>query len=77
MQIKVLGPGCPKCQETEKLVREAVAEAGVAAEVLKISDFQEMAALGVFATPAVVVDGVVKCSGKVPTKKDILGWVGK
>ncbi len=76
MQIKVLGPGCPKCHETEKLVREAVAEAGVSAEVLKVADFQEMAALGVFATPAVVIDGVVKCSGKVPAKKELLAWLG-
>ena len=77
MQIKVLGPGCPKCHETEKLVREAVAEAGVSADVVKVSDFQEMAMLGVFATPAVVVDGAVKCSGKVPAKKDVLAWLGK
>ncbi len=77
MQIKVLGPGCPKCHETEKLVREAVAEAGISAEVLKVSDFQEMAMLGVFATPAVVIDGVVKCAGRVPAKRDILGWVGE
>jgi len=77
MEIKVLGPGCPKCQETEKLVREAVAEAGVQAQVLKVTDFQEMAMLGVFATPAVVLDGVVKCSGKVPSRKDVLGWLGK
>lgn len=76
MQIKVLGPGCPKCHEAEKLVREAVAEAGVVAEVVKVSDFQEMAMLGVFATPAVVIDGVVKCSGKVPAKKEVLAWLG-
>lgn len=76
MLVKVLGPGCPKCRETEKLVREAVAEAGISAEVVKVSDFQEMAMLGVFATPAVVVDGVVKCSGKVPTKKEVLAWLG-
>lgn len=76
MLIKVLGPGCPKCHETEKLVREAVAEAGVSAEVVKVADFQEMAALGVFATPAVVIDGVVKCSGKVPAKKELLAWLG-
>jgi small redox-active disulfide protein 2 len=77
MEIKVLGPGCPKCHETEKLVREAVAEAGVQAQVLKVTDFQEMAMLGVFATPAVVVDGDLKCSGKVPSKKEILAWLGK
>ena len=77
MQIKVLGPGCPKCHETEKLVREAVAEAGIEATVVKVSDFQELAKLGVFATPAVVLDGVVKCSGKVPSKKEMLAWLGK
>ena len=77
MQIKVLGPGCAKCHETEKLVREAVAEEGIAAEVLKVSDFQEMAMLGVFATPAVVIDGAVKCSGRVPAKKELLTWLGK
>jgi small redox-active disulfide protein 2 len=77
MQIKILGPGCAKCHETEKLVREAVAEADVPAEVLKVGDFQEMAKLGVFATPAVVVDGAVKCSGRVPTKKEVLAWLGR
>lgn len=76
MKIQVLGPGCPKCRETEKLVREAVAESGIPAEVVKVSDFQEMAMLGVFATPAVVVDGVVKCSGNVPSKREVLAWLG-
>lgn len=77
MEIKVLGPGCPKCHEAEKVVREALAESGVAANVTKVSDFQEIAMLGVFATPAVVIDGQVKVSGKVPSKKDVLAWIGK
>ena len=77
MEIKVLGPGCPKCHEAEKIVREALAESGVAANVTKVPDFQEMAALGVFATPAVVIDGQVKVSGKVPSKSDVLAWIGK
>lgn len=76
MQIKVFGPGCPKCHEAEKLVREALAESGREAEVLKVADFKEMAMAGVFATPAVMVDGVVKCSGRVPAKKEILAWLG-
>jgi small redox-active disulfide protein 2 len=77
MEIKVVGPGCPKCHEAEKIVREALAESGVAANVTKVSDFQEIAMLGVFATPAVVIDGVVKVSGKVPSKSDVLAWIGK
>ena len=64
MEIKVLGPGCPKCHETEKLVREVVAETGAGATVEKVSDFQQIAQLGVFATPAVVVDGQVEVRGQ-------------
>lgn len=75
MEIKVCGPGCAKCHETERIVREALAEAGATAGVEKISDFNQIAGLGVFATPAVVIDGVVKCVGRVPTRKDVLGWI--
>ena len=75
MDIKVLGPGCPKCQQTEKIVREAVGEAGVEASVEKITDIMEIAGYGVFGTPAVVVDGEVKSVGKIPTKNDVKSWI--
>jgi small redox-active disulfide protein 2 len=75
MEIKVLGPGCAKCKETEKLVREVVAESGVTASVEKISDFQQIAGYGVFSTPAVVIDGDVKVVGKVPSKSELLSWL--
>ncbi|OQX19399.1 MAG: thioredoxin family protein [Desulfobulbaceae bacterium A2] len=75
MQIKVLGPGCTKCKEAERLVQEAVATAGVTATVEKVSDFAEIAKCGVFATPAVVIDGQVKCVGRVPSQKEVLDWI--
>jgi len=75
MDIKVLGPGCPKCQQTEKIVKEAVAEAGVNAQVEKVTDTMEIAGYGVFGTPAVVVDGEVKSVGKIPKKQDVIGWM--
>ena len=56
-------------------MREAVAEANVDATVEKVTDMMEIAGFGVFGTPAVVVDGEVKISGKVPKKKDILNWL--
>lgn len=77
MEIKVLGPGCAKCRKTEELVKEVVNDAGIEADVHKVTDLLEIAGYGVFATPAVVVDGVVKCSGKVPNKNDILKWLSK
>ncbi|MCG8619148.1 MAG: thioredoxin family protein [Desulfobacterales bacterium] len=77
MEIKVLGPGCAKCSKTEKLVKEAVKETGVDASVEKVSDMMQIASYGVFGTPSVIVDGEVKCSGKVPKKADILSWLEK
>jgi small redox-active disulfide protein 2 len=76
MDIKVLGPGCPKCEKTEKLVKEAVAEAGVAADVEKVTDIMKIAGYGVMVTPAVVVDGEIKSVGKIPSKEDIKSWLG-
>jgi small redox-active disulfide protein 2 len=75
VDIKVLGPGCAKCQQTEKIVKEAVAEAGVAATVEKVTDLMKIAGYGVFGTPAVVVNGEVKCVGKIPTKEDVKAWL--
>jgi small redox-active disulfide protein 2 len=75
MNILVLGPGCPKCTEAEKIVKTALQEAGVEASVEKISDFQEIAQMGVFSTPAVVIDGEIKCVGKVPSKSEVIDWV--
>lgn len=75
MKIQVMGPGCPKCNEAEKTVREAVAEAGVEAEIVKVADFQEIAKYGIFSTPAVVIDEEVKIAGKSPRKSEVLDWL--
>ena len=75
MDIKVLGPGCKKCEQTAQNVREAVAQAGVDAGIEKVTDFMEIASYGVFGTPAVVIDGAVKSVGKVPSVEDIKKWL--
>jgi small redox-active disulfide protein 2 len=75
MEIKVLGPGCLKCEQTEKNVKEAVQEWGVDAKVDKVTDVMEIATYGVLGTPAVVVDGKVKCVGKIPGKDEIRTWL--
>jgi len=77
MEIKVLGPGCPKCQQTEKVVKEAVAEAGLEARIEKVTDTMEIAGYGVFGTPAVIIDGEVKSVGKIPSKNDVKSWIEK
>jgi small redox-active disulfide protein 2 len=75
MDIKVLGPGCPKCESTAKNVKDAVAQSGVAAKVDKVTDVMEIAKYGVFGTPAVVIDGEVKSVGKIPPVEEIKTWL--
>ncbi len=77
MEIKVLGPGCPKCQKTASVIKEALAEAGKDARIQKITDIMEIAGYGVFGTPAVVVDGDVKSVGKIPQKEEVKIWLGQ
>ena len=75
MEIKILGPGCPRCEQVNKLVMEAVKEAGVEADVEKVTDTMQIASYGVMGTPAIVVDGKVKSVGKTPTKDEIKEWL--
>ena len=76
MVIKILGPGCPRCNQTEAIVREVVVECGVTASVKKITGAMEIASYGVFGTPAVIVDGEVKSVGTIPSRDDIKQWIG-
>ena len=75
MEIKILGSGCAKCQSTEKNVREALAESGLDVQVVKVTDAMEITKYGVFLTPAVVIDGKVKSSGKIPNTEEIKTWI--
>jgi small redox-active disulfide protein 2 len=75
MEIKVLGPGCARCKQTTAHVKEAVAEYGIEANIEKVTDAMEIAGYGVFGTPAVVIDGDVKCVGKIPSKEEIAAWL--
>ncbi len=77
MEIKILGPGCPKCSQTEKVVKDVVEESGVDATIEKVTNVLDIGKYGVFGTPAVVVDGEVKCVGKIPGKEEVLKWIKK
>ncbi len=75
MKIMILGPGCSKCNKVEKMVKKVVAETGADATVEKVTDMMKIAGYGVMGTPAVVVNGEVKCVGKIPDKDDIKMWL--
>jgi small redox-active disulfide protein 2 len=69
--IQVLGPGCAKCEKLKKNAEQAVQQAGVEAMVEKISDINVITGFGVMMTPALVVDGEVKASGRVLSPEEI------
>jgi small redox-active disulfide protein 2 len=71
MNIKVLGPGCPKCKTLEKLTREVVEDNGFDATISKVSDITEIMRYGVMATPALVVNEKVEIKGRVPSYDEI------
>jgi len=71
MKIQVAGPGCANCQNTEKNVINACAELNLAAEIEHVTDWAEIAKLGVMRTPAVVVDGKVVVTGRVATVAEL------
>jgi small redox-active disulfide protein 2 len=66
-----VGPGCVRCITTEKNVKEAVRQLGMQAEVIKVTNVAEFAKKGVTFTPALIVDGQMKISGKIPTIEEI------
>ena len=77
MEIKVLGPGCANCHKTEEIVRQALTETGIEANLEHIKKPMSIARYGVFTTPAVVVNNDVKIVGKIPTVDDVKGWLEK
>lgn len=75
MLIKILGSGCAKCNRLEQLTREAVTELGLAADFEHVRDMEQIMAYPVMTTPALVIDEVVKVSGRMPSKDELLGWL--
>jgi small redox-active disulfide protein 2 len=73
--IEVLGPGCNNCKRVEANAREAITLAGVEAEIVKVTDYREIAAHGIMSTPGLIIDGVVRSAGRIPNPGDIAAWL--
>ncbi len=75
IDVKVLGKGCARCHRLEQVTRDAAQAAGIEIALEKITDLQQILAYEVLATPGLVVDGKVVCSGRIPTKAEVEGWL--
>jgi len=73
--IKVLGTGCPKCNSLEKLTRKVVNDNKLEAEIEKVEDIMDIMNHGIMSTPALVVNGDVKVSGRLPSEKEIISFL--
>jgi small redox-active disulfide protein 2 len=71
MNIKVLGTGCPKCKALEKAVNNSLTELNIQAEVSKVEDIMQIMQYGVMRTPALVIDGKVVLSGRLPNNNEL------
>ena len=82
MHIRIYGPGCARCHETERVVEETervvedvVRESRSDATLEKISGLMEIATSGILSVPAVTIDGKIMCQGRVPSRAEVLGWL--
>ncbi len=74
-KVEILGTGCAKCDKLEENAKKAVTLAGADATVSKVTDINQITDYGVMITPALVIDGKVKVTGKIPTPETIAEWL--
>lgn len=73
--IKVLGPGCKRCQTTEDMVKAEAVRLGIDVKIEKVTDYATIAGYGVVSTPGIVIDGKVVHTGGLPKAEDLTGWL--
>ena len=69
--IKILGTGCPKCKQTEAVVKEVVTKNNYEANIIKVEDIMEIMTYNVMSTPALIIDDEIKIKGRVPTREEV------
>jgi len=75
LTIKVLGPGCANCRKLEEIARTAATSAGIEAEVVKVTDMQQIVGYGVLKTPGLVINEKLVCSGRIPGPESVKEWI--
>lgn len=77
MRIEIFGPGCHRCVEVEKIVRDAIRELAIDADVEKVRDILKIVEAGIMQTPGIRINGKVKCSGRIPKAEEVKKWIAE
>lgn len=75
LTIKVLGPGCANCQKVESVAKSAVVNMGIEAEIIKVTDYGQMMAYNILATPGLVINEKLVAAGRIPQEAEVMSWV--
>ncbi len=75
MNIKILGPGCARCQQLEKTAQEVVRELSIEATIEEVKEIKKIMEYPILSTPGLVIDEKLVCSGRVPTKAEVTTFI--
>jgi hypothetical protein len=75
LEVKILGPGCINCDKLEQMVYKVMSTASLLGTVEHVRDLNEIASYGILPMPALVINGKIKCAGRLPVEKQVLQWL--
>ena len=75
LTIKILGSGCSNCKKVETIAHQAVEKMGISAEVIKVTDYNQIMEYNILSTPGLVINEKVVCSGRIPSQAEISTWL--
>ena len=75
LEVKILGPGCPNCEKLEQMVFRVMVDSNIAGDVEHVRDLAEITNYGLVPTPALVINGEIKSSGRLPQERQVLQWI--
>jgi small redox-active disulfide protein 2 len=75
LTVKVLGSGCANCKKVEEIARQAIAHMGMQAQVIKVTNYNEIMAYPILSTPGLVINEMLVCAGRIPTEAEVTTWL--